>query len=601
VDAHSLGWRETTHATSVTNGSGLRLYNMRMFEPRAVCCFAAVIVVAGCTGQIDSSRDRTNDDGKSPTQTGGMSGSETGTGGAISSTSWQACKPSTAAGVGRSPLRRLTNEEYNQTVHDLLGDTTRPADGFPSEPISFGFRNSADTIFTDENLVDQYRGAAERLSEVAAKNAVALAECDPAREGDAVCSRQFITRFGQRAWRRPLNDTEASSLQKVFDLGRKAGPFSNGVALVAQALLQSAPFLYRLELGVGESLAGEGVVRLTSWEAASRLSYALWGSMPDDALFALAASDKLQEKEQIVEQARRMLSSEKTRRQVLQFHREWLSLDEVAHAEKDTRAFPTFTDATPALFREETTQFLTDVLWNQTGSWQSMLTASHSFANSTLAKHYSLPDPKSSDFKRIPLEGTGRLGILSQGSVTAAHAKSNQTSPILRGKFVRERLLCQQLPSPPANADTKAPELSASLTTRERFALHTADAGCASCHALMDPLGLGFENFDGAGGWRESENGKAIDSTGELTDSDVDGNFDGVAELSTRLASSGMVRMCVATQWFRFGFGRGDSEADACSVRLIAANLGQDASLEDLLLAVVSSDAFLYKTAGGAQ
>jgi Protein of unknown function (DUF1592)/Protein of unknown function (DUF1588)/Protein of unknown function (DUF1595)/Protein of unknown function (DUF1585) len=438
------------------------------------------------------------------------------------------------------------------------------------------------------------------MSERVVANLAKFSPCDPLVSGDEVCAKRFIETFGKRAWRRPIAGDELASLFALFQKGRTGGTFASGIAWITQALLQSAPFLYRVEYGV-KVATNDSAIRLTPWETATRLSYLLWGSMPDAPLFAAAEAGQLESPEQIKSQARRMIATASTKAQVGEFHAQWLLLDEVEHAEKDRAAFPTYTDEIPGRFKSETNRFLDHVLWQGTGAWQQMLTAPFTFADPVLAKFYGLPQPGTNSFESVSLEDSGRIGILTQGSIMAAHAKANQTSPILRGKFIRERLFCQQLPAPPPNADTKAPELDPNLTTRERFALHSTHPACAACHQLMDPIGLGFENFDAISGWRTSENGKPINASGELSDTDVDGKFDGVAQLSKKLATSEQVQQCLALQWFRFSFGRLESESDGCSLATIFKNLNADASLEDLLLAVVGSDAFMYRAKGGVQ
>ena len=513
-----------------------------------------------------------------------------------------ACRPDLGPALGGSPLRRLTIYEYDNTVRDLLGESSRPGQMLPQEAITHGFRNNADAATVDEGLVDRYRAAAELMSVRASTSMATLAECDPAAAGEDVCALSFVKKFGRRAWRRPLQDDETVTLLNLYKTGRQGGTFASGIALVTQALLQSAPFLYRIELGLPAGAEGK-LTRLSSWETASRLSYLLWGSMPDAELFAVAERGQLETPAQIRLQAKRMLAQAPAKAQVAAFHTQWLSLDEIDHAEKDSKAFPNYTPAIADLFRTETARFLDHVLWDGAGSggaWQDLLTAPFTFADPVLAKYYGLPSPRTNTFERVSLEGTSRLGLLTQGAFLASQAKANQTSPVLRGKFVRERLLCQQLPPPPPDVETKAPEPDPGLTTRERFAQHSTQPACAGCHKLMDPIGLGFENFDAAAGWRTTENGKPIDASGDVTSSDVDGAFTGAPDLVSRLGRSEDVRQCLGLQWFRFSFGRLEQESDACSLAAIVEKLGPGSTTEDLLLAVVASDAFMYRSTAGA-
>jgi hypothetical protein len=224
------------------------------------------------------------------------------------------------------------------------------------------------------------------------------------------------------------------------------------------------------------------------------------------------------------------------------------------------------------------------------------LTAPYTFVNGPLAQYYGLPGVSGDAFVKVPLDGTHRAGILSQGGLLSLLGKADQTSPVHRGKFVREQLLCDDLPPPPADLMIKPPELSATLTTRQRFTQHSADIACSGCHRLMDPIGLGFESFDGAGLYRASENGQPIDDSGQVNDSDAGGPFTGVAELAAKLAGSDDVRACVAAKWFRYGYGRGETTADACTLqRLQGGFAASGGRIQDLLVALTQSDAFLYR------
>lgn len=563
--------------------------------------------VAACTGAIGDGGAERNAGGSGPgVSPGAGSGSSAPTEPTTRTPDAMLapCNSRSGRAVGGSPLRRLSADEYDNTVRDLLGDATRPGRMLPQEPVAYGFRNNADAATVNEDLVDRYRALAEQVAARAASMAAALADCDAAGPGEQACAQRFIVRFGRRAWRRPLDDSETATLLAVYKTGRQGGIFTTGIELVLQAALQSAPFLYRIELGL-PAPAGDRLTRLSPWETASRLSYLLWGSMPDDELAAAADADQLNTPAQIQAQARRMIAVAATKSQVTGFFTQWLSLDDIEHAEKDKKAFPAYTTAVPGLFKQETASFLDHVLWpaggRGGGAWQTILTAPYTFADPALAKYYGLPAPATNSFERVSLDGAGRRGLLTQGAFLAAQAKANQTSPVLRGKYVRERLLCQTLPPPPPDVEAKAPEPDAQLTTRQRYAAHAEQPVCAACHKLMDPIGLGFENFDAAAGWRTSENGRPIDASGDIAQSDVAGPYSGAVELATRLGDSEQVRQCLGLNWFRFSFGRLEAESDACTLANIAGQLGADGSTEDLLLAVVASDAFMYRTVGGGQ
>src|SRR5262249_43988715 len=210
------------------------------------------------------------------------------------------------------------------------------------------------------------------------------------------------------------------------------------------------------------------------------------------------------------------------------------------------------------------------------------------------------PGPSGDTLQRVELNPARRLGILTQAGVLALTSKSNQTSPVQRGKFVREQLLCDQLPPPPPGVAAAPPPLDPTLTTRQRFAVHSQNPACAGCHQLMDPVGFGLENFDGVGKWRTAENGIAIDASGMVINSDV-GAFSGPTELAQKLATSDKVRGCAVTQWFRFGYGRGETADDRCSIRALNSQFAASGyNIRELLVALTQTDAFLYRKNEGS-
>lgn len=504
---------------------------------------------------------------------------------------------------GPSYLRRLNRFEYNNSVHDLLADTTRPADAFPPEEKSLGFDNNATALGTSPALVEQYLNAAEALAANAVKNLGRLTTCDPASKGAAACGDDFIQSFGKKVYRRPLSSEERSALRSVFDVGAQTD-FATGVRLTLEVMLQSPAFLYRVEFGAAPQ-SGERVVRLTSHEMASRLSYLVWQSTPDAELQARADQDALRTPDQIGAQVERMLNDPRARGSVAHFHDQWLQLDRLASLDKDAQLYPAYTPDLLPLMREELRLYLDYIVWTGPGTLDALLTSPVTFANQKLASYYGVSGPTSDQFQQVTLDDKRYAGLLTRSGIMAMLGKPNQTDPVHRGKFVREQLLCNQMPPPPANLMIKAPELSATLSTRERFTQHRTDPACNGCHQLMDPIGLGFEAFDGAGRLRTQENGQAIDTTGEVASSDITGPFDGAIELSSKLAGSEQVRQCVATSWFRYAYGRGETPEDACTIDQVQARFRDaDYDLKSLIVALTQTDAFQYRrvvTPGGTQ
>jgi hypothetical protein len=500
---------------------------------------------------------------------------------------------------GFAPVRRMTRAEYNNTVRDLLGDTTSPAQGFALEEEALGFNNNAANLVTSAALAEKYMLAAEGIAARATAAGMNRIGCDPVALGNEACAKQFIESFGKRAFRRPLNADESAMFFGQFSNGLSAGDFMTGVQMVIETALQSPAFLYRIELGVAAT-ATDTALRLSGWETASRLAYLLWGSMPDDALFTAAEQGKLTAREDIEQQARRMLDDPKARDAVANFHEQWLDYDRISNVGKDAASFPEWSANIAPLMYEETRAFVNEAVFGVGGGLPYLLTSPNTFLNQKLASFYGVSGATGDGFSRVALDPNQRAGVLTLGSLLTINAHSNQTSPVHRGKLVRERLLCANIPPPPPDVMIKAPEPDPSSTTRERFAQHSAESACKGCHTLMDPIGFGFENYDGMGRYRTSENGVPVDASGELTGTDVDGAFTGVVGLAAKLAQSANVRECYATQWFRFAYGRGENTDDACSLATLKTRFASSGgNIKELLVALTQTDAFLYRPARG--
>jgi hypothetical protein len=503
-----------------------------------------------------------------------------------------------APSPGDAPIRRLTRFEYDNTVRDLLGDDSRPAQSFAPDETALGFDNQAASQSVTALGAEQYLAAAEQLASRAADHLDTLLPCDPQAIGEDACARAFIAAFGRRAFRRPLDDEARARFFDLFASSRDQWGFRAGIELVVEAMLQSPRFLYRVEFGMPDPVA-PGVVALDHHEIASRLSYLFWASMPDDALFAAADAGQLGTSAEIAAQAERMLKDPRARPAIARFHEEWLGLDRLDGIVKDTGIYPAFSDELPPLWKKETLAFLEDVVFDdERGDVATMLTASWSMANADLASFYGLSAPPlGADFARVDLDPAQRSGFLTHASILAAYAKPNQSSPVHRGKFVREKLLCEPLPAPPADMAIAPPPLDPHATTRQKFLQHSADPVCAECHQLMDGIGLGFEHYDGIGLYRDLDHGLPVDARGDVTGSrDADGRFDGVPQLAARLAASGEVRDCIVTQWFRYAYGRAESSEDACSLTTLKSTFAAaNGRIDRLLAALVQTDAFRYR------
>jgi hypothetical protein len=502
---------------------------------------------------------------------------------------------------GEAPLRRLSNAEYQNTVGDLLGDASlakTAASQFPPETESLSFRNNARFLQINAVQAQLYMDAAESLAKAAAADTTLL-PCTPVSGSERDCATEFIQEFGLKAYRRPLTDAEVTAYQAVYDKALASYPFATGIEWIVFTMLQSPHFLNRVELA-SPAVAGTTYERPSHYEMASRLSYLLWQSMPDSTLLQAAAAGELGTAAEVEAQARRMLADPRAKR-VYQFFEQWLDVDRLANIERDTNVFPAYTDALPGLLEQETKAFIEDVLWNQNGDFETLMTAPSSFLNADLATHYGVTGPTGTAFESTPMPG--RAGIFTQAGVLTVHDKPTRTSIVLRGLKIRTDFLCQTVGAPPADIVVDLQEITAGISQKDRLAAHREQALCASCHDKMDPLGLVFENFDAIGRTRTvDEYGNPIDTSGEITFTrESDGPVANATELAAALAKSPEVQDCFATQSFRFFYGRAESKADACSLaQLSTAFEKSNHSIVELLVALTQTDAFLYRRTGTA-
>lgn len=500
---------------------------------------------------------------------------------------------------GPAPLRRLTRTEYDNTLRDLLGTPGHPGADFPPEEEALGFDNNASGRSVSQIHIERYMLAAEQVvAETLRDRRETLVFCDPDDVGAILCAEWIIERFGKRAYRRPLSEAEVIRYRDWFMGLYPDEAFEDAVGMVLEAMLQSPYFLYRLELG-GEDTDGDGVVALTPYELATRMAYLLWSSTPDDLLIAAAQAGKLATVEGVADEARRLLRDPRARDASLHFHRQWLQVQRLDMVFKDDDIFPEFTPALRDRLGAETDAFVNHVIFEGEGSLTAILSAPYSMLDPALAAFYGVDPPAGGAMARVDLDPARRAGVLTHGSVLSTQAKFNQTSPVLRGKWVREQLLCDHLEPPPADVDITPPALDPNLTTRERFAQHSDDPSCIGCHRKMDPVGFSFEHYDGVGRWRDDEDGgQPVEADGELLFTDVDGEYYGVVELAQRLAGSARVHGCYITQWFRFAHGRDTTDADACTLeQLEGVFVGSDLGVQELMIALTQTDAFRFRPA----
>jgi hypothetical protein len=494
---------------------------------------------------------------------------------------------------GEAPIRRLSNAEYQNVIADLFGDTALAANVSASlSPVttSLGFHNGAKFMQVSEVVATAFMESAEKVAENVSIKPETF-PC-PASEGKA-CATQAITELGLKIYRRPLTPDEVARYELEYDEGSADGGFEGGMEWVIFAMLQSPYFLYRVEFG--QDAAGKAVTRPTHYEMASRLSFLLWQSLPDQVLFDAAAAGELGTKEQVAAQARRMLKDPRAKRVSL-FFEEWLDLDSVPAMQRDEELFPEWNSDLGKLFVEETRQFVNHVLWEGDGSFVTLFTAPYSFLNAELASHYGVSGPTGAEF--VLTQMPGRAGLLTQAGVVSAHDRQTRTAIVMRGVKIRTDVLCQTIGAPPNDVIPELKELSANVTQKERLEEHRADPACAGCHDLTDPIGVTFESFDALGRSRtEDEWGVPVNTQSELTHTeDANGPMANAAELAGLLANSKEVRECFTTQTFRFFYGRGEAEQDACSQKQLNDAFAKSSySVPELLVALTQTDAFLYR------
>ena len=503
-----------------------------------------------------------------------------------------------------TPLRLLTREQYNNTVRDLLGDVSRPADAFPPVATVEGFENNAELHRANPLLVSRYLSAAEVVASSAVERGLErYLPCSWDTADAGACGRQFIQRFGKAAFRRPLEPEERAPLERLLDKTVPAQGFRSAIRWVIEAVLQSPQFLYRMD-SFKAPTTETGAVHIGSWEMASRLSYLLWNSMPDDRLFEAASKGELAKKQQVEAQARRMLEDERARSVILDFHRQWLGLDRFSGVVRNAVDNSGLEKRVAASWRASLDAFVDHVYWSKGGDLRSLFTSRTVFVNADLATLYGVSSPGSSALVAVDLDERERAGLLTQPGLMALLSHPDQSSPIRRGVFIRERIMCDPLPPPPPDVDTTPPDLDPALNTRERFANHDASEACKVCHERIDGIGFGLENYDAYGRFRLAETGP-LDVSGAIvgaSDEALNGPFNGPIELARRLANSRQVSDCVATQWFRYAMGRIEGPDDACSLAQAQNAFSQSSgSFKELLVALTQTDAFLYRTPVGAE
>ena len=557
-------------------------------------------------------------------------------------------------------LHRLTERQVNGALAELFGSDGLRRVRLPTEIKVDGFDNDALTRAPTPYLVESVqRGINDVVADVVPQGGSWL-RCAPGGGDDPrQCGRETLARFLPRAWRRPASDEELDWITSAFLSWEGELGFDDAMTLALGVVLQSPDFLYMVETGDSETEV-DGVRDLTSWELASRMSFLLWDSMPDEALFEAAASGDLRTDAGVRTQAVRMLRDPRSRAAVRTFHRQWLDHDAIQSVNPDYMAMG------PVVLRPEEQAYFDEVLetgsiqdiieldeyWGvikgelmlayqaemdlfldhavfERGTLDALLTSRRGFVTPRTAPLYGLDfddvDGASMDWqpegdanvsglgeflnaevKAVEHDGQRRAGVLTQGAFLAGHSHPTSSSPVLRGVFVRERILCLPPLVPPGDIPPiGATEAATWTTNRERYAAHSSDPSCAACHVPIDGMGFPFEHYDAVGGWRDMDNGAPVDATGELVGTDVDGPVDDAIDVIEALAGSRMVHDCAVEKLWHYAMHRAPDPADEEALAALQDGFWQDGGvIPTLYVHLIESRAFRTlqtKRPGGAR
>jgi hypothetical protein len=401
-------------------------------------------------------------------------------------------------------------------------------------------------------------------------------------------ARSSLRKFASRAYRRPVTDAELDRLMRLFDRGLQGGTRVEAMKLAVQGVLTSPSFIFRAELGGG---APGKAFRLSNYDVASRLSYFLWGSMPDEALTESARSGALSTDKGLLEQVQRMSSDARVRALADSFAMQWLELERLESRLPDPQVFPGWSEELRRDMVQETKLFFTDIMQNNR-TVLDFIDGPYTYVNERLARHYGIRGVSGDKFVRVNLEGTARGGLITQGSVLTVTSNPTRTSPVKRGKWIMEAILGTPPPPPPPGVDEIKPDVkNQPITIREKMELHRENPACAVCHQKMDPLGFGLENFDGVGAWREKDNGQPVDASGTLPGKI---KFEGPVELKTVLKTRrDEFARTFASKLLTYALGRGLRSADRCFVDGVAEAAKKEGyTFQSFVRAIVLSDAF---------
>jgi hypothetical protein len=495
--------------------------------------------------------------------------------------------------IKAGPRRVGVSFNKNAWVAEGLGPFTLPA-------ASSSFQAATNTT-TEHGKIEMgvrtitIDGPYTALPSMATPSRARIFTCAPATGREEACARTILSTLARRAYRRPLVAKDIQTLLGFYEEGFAAGGFDVGIERALEAVLVDPDFLVRAE---APPPAPGAVYRITDVDLASRLSFFLWSSIPDDELLDAAEHNRLHDATVVEQQVRRMLADPRSKSLVSNFFGEWLSLRALASIQPDPRAFPEFEDNLRDAFLQETRLFLTSQL-REDRPVPELLTANYTYLNERLAKHYGIPYVYGSHFRRVTLPDDRRAGILGQGSLLTLTSYAHRTSPVVRGKWLLDNLLGAPPPAPPPNVPAfpeDEPGSAVVRTVRERMEQHRKNPVCASCHARLDPMGFALENFDGVGAWRETEAGKRVDASGAFPDG---GTFNSPASFRAGLMKyRDEFLLTVTEKLLTYATGRGAEYYDMPAIReIVREAAAHDYRWSSLVLAIVKSAPFQMRRA----
>ena len=506
--------------------------------------------------------------------------------------------------LGKRVIRRLSHHEFDNTIEDLFGIESQWGAQLPKDNVVHGYRNNASSLQVIGGMSELYMLTVEDIADtVVSERLNSIVPCSVGSRNIA-CAEDFLADFGTQIFRRPLNDDEVGDFLSLFSEVYYDDGFEEGMKWTLTAMLQSPHFLYRSELGVQND---DGKFQLTSWEIASELSYLIWQTTPNRELLELAEQDLLQDREEVLAQAYKMINHPKASESISEMTNQWLGIEHLPNESRGSVDNP-LSDSVKQDMVTETNKIM-KYAFSENMPYSELLVSNTSVINANLAEHYGVEFDSSQvdadGFAQVEF-GNGQYGgLLRQGAVLTKHTLPSNSSPVLRGAFVRERILCQELPPPPPNVSADLPEIDEDISNREKYEAHTTNSECSSCHNLMDPVGFGFEHYDELGRWRDLENGFEIDDEGVVFNIDKDDvSFTGIEGVADVLAGSEQVGECYVQQWFTFGYGEGNHEEKDVSCGMQEASdrfFENGETMQSPIISLIQLDRFFLRNGEGEE